>query len=95
MAITNFADTTTAHIALGQNTKEARTISQDAWKVARRKIDALRSITSLADLKGEGNKLHAMKDKPGYHSLRVNDKYRLVFKFEDGNVKDVAITDYH
>jgi proteic killer suppression protein len=95
MAIRNFKTTATADIAQGKNTKDARTIKQDAWKVARRKLDLLNGITSLADLQGEGNKLHAMKDKPGYHSLRVGDKYRIVFKFEDGHVEDVEITDYH
>jgi proteic killer suppression protein len=95
MAIKNFANTATEDIAQGTNSKAARTISQDVWKVARRKLDLLNGISSLSELQGEGNKLHAMKEKPGYHSLRVGDKYRIVFKFEDGNVKDVEITDYH
>jgi len=95
MAITGFANQATTDVAQGVNSKHSRTIDQKAWKVAQRKLDLLNSIASLNDLKGEGNKLHDMKEKPGYHSLRVNDKYRLVFKFEDGNVKDVAITDYH
>lgn len=95
MAIKNFKNTATSDIAQGKNTKDARTIEQGVWKVARRKLDLLNGISALSELQGEGNKLHALTDKPGYHSLRVGNKYRIVFKFEDGHVQDVEITDYH
>lgn len=96
MAITNFANVATEHIAQGINSKEARRIDQTVWKTARRKIDLLRGITALNQLQGEGNKLHDLnKTKPGYHAFKVNDKYRIVFKFEDGNAQDVEVTDYH
>lgn len=43
-----------------------------------------------------GNRLEALRgDLRGYHSIRVNDRWRIIFRFEDGNASDVDIVDYH
>jgi proteic killer suppression protein len=54
-------------------------------------------VTRLDDLKvPPGNRLHALgADLRGFHAVRVNDQYRIVFRFEGGDAFDVLCTDYH
>lgn len=96
MAIKTFANRTTADIAHGENTKDARRIAQRVWTAARRRLDALHAATSLNDLNLPGLRLENLKfTKPGFFSIRVNDQYRIVFRFESGEAHDVEIADYH
>ena len=57
----------------------------------------LEAAHDLRDLKSPpGNRLQALKGKQsGRYSIRINDQYRIVFGFEDGNATEVRITDYH
>jgi len=66
-------------------------------RVARRKLETLGAATSLADLKvPPGNRLEALKgERRGQHSIRINDQWRLCFRWKDGNAFDVEIGDYH
>lgn len=66
-------------------------------KVAIRKLDYLNAIIRLDDLKRPpANRLEALKGKyKGKHSIRINDQYRIVFKWHDHDVYEVEITDYH
>jgi proteic killer suppression protein len=63
----------------------------------RRKLDQIDAVTKLEDLKvPPGNRLHALSgDLRGLHAVRVNDQYRIVFRFEGGDAFDVWCTDYH
>ena len=63
----------------------------------RRQLDQIDAVTKLEDLKvPPGNRLHALRgDLRGLHAVRVNDQYRIVFRFEGGDVFDVRCTDYH
>ncbi len=66
--------------------------------VASRKLVMLANAAKLHDLLAPpNNKLEALKHKRvGQHSIRINDKYRLCFRWKrDGVVSDVEITDYH
>jgi toxin HigB-1 len=61
-----------------------------------RKLDILNAATSLNDLKSPGSQLEKLKgDLGGYWSIRVNDQYRIVFRFIDGNAMDVCCLDIH
>jgi len=64
---------------------------------ARKKLVMLDSVTEMEDLRvPPGNRLEALKgDRKGQHSIRVNDQWRICFKWKDGNSYDVEITDYH
>lgn len=57
----------------------------------------LNNAVSLADLRiPPGNRLEALRgDLEGRHSIRINDQWRIVFRFADGDAHDVAIVDYH
>jgi proteic killer suppression protein len=65
--------------------------------VARRRLDALHVPARLRDLLARpGNRLEALKrDRTGQHSLRINDRYRVCFRWHEGNACDVEIVDYH
>lgn len=66
-------------------------------KVGMRKLDYLNAALRLEDLRVlPGNRLEALKgDCIGKHSIRINDQYRIVFRFVDSDAYEVEITDYH
>ena len=56
----------------------------------------IRAATSVRDLALPGNRLEALKgDRKGQHSVRINQQWRICFRWSDGNAFDVEITDYH
>ncbi len=68
-----------------------------ATKVAARKLDMLDYAKELRDLRAPpGNRLEALKGElEGFHSIRVNDQWRIVFRWTDSGPADVDICDYH
>ena len=66
-------------------------------KVARRKLIMLDAATFLGALNSPpGNRLEALKgDLAGRHSIRINDQWRVVFRWTSAGPEDVAIIDYH
>lgn len=94
--IKSFADQTTQDIYDGADTKVARKIDKRIWPVVVRKLDILNAAVSLNDLKSPGNQLEKLKDDlAGRWSIRVNDQYRIIFRFYEGNATDVACKDFH
>jgi proteic killer suppression protein len=95
--IRTLADDTTRDIWNGVNSKAARRIPRDLWSIIQRKLDQIDSVTKLDDLKvPPGNRLHAlMGDLAGFHAIRVNDQYRIIFRFEGPDSYDVRCADYH
>lgn len=90
MAIKSFADQMTADVAAGVNTKDARRLPQRVWATAQRKLDGLDAAHVPADL--SVLQVEALtRTKPGYLSIRVNDQYRIHFRFIEGNAYDVGI----
>jgi proteic killer suppression protein len=70
---------------------------QQIERIARRKLLILNQARTLQDLKSPpGNHLEALKgNRAGQHSIRVNDQWRICFKWLDNNAFDVEIVDYH
>ena len=66
-------------------------------RVAQRKLAQLDAAATLDFLRvPPGNRLKALKgDRLGYHSIRINDQWRLCFRFESGNAYEAEIVDYH
>lgn len=95
--IRSFGDAATADVYYGRDTKAARQLPKPLWPVIRRKLDALHRARTLQDLRlPAGNRLEALKgDRTGTFSLRVNDQYRITFRFEGGHADDVTCEDYH
>lgn len=69
----------------------------DIVTAVRRKLFMLDNAGSLDDLRQPpGNRLEALKgDRSGQHSIRINDQFRLCFRWRDGGAEDVEIVDYH
>lgn len=72
-------------------------LPRNIQNIPRRKLRMLNSARQLSDLRiPPNNRLEALKgDKAGEYSIRVNDQWRICFKWTEGNVSDVIIEDYH
>jgi proteic killer suppression protein len=74
-----------------------RKLPQDVRRVALRKLVLLDAAESLEDLRRPpGNRLEKLTgDRAGQHSIRINDQWRVCFRWKDGDTEDVEIVDYH
>ena len=96
--IKSFADQATEDIFNGTNSRNARRICpRNLWRVAVRKLDLLDSAELLDDLKSPlGNRLEALSaDRRGQYSIRINQQYRICFKWKEDGPENVEIVDYH
>ncbi|MCP5142632.1 MAG: type II toxin-antitoxin system RelE/ParE family toxin [Chromatiales bacterium] len=91
--IRSFKCRDTQTLASGQSVARFSQIT----KVARRKLRQLEISSTLNDLRiPPGNRLEALKgDRTGSHSIRINDQWRICFRWSDGGADDVEIVDYH
>jgi toxin HigB-1 len=71
--------------------------SEDVAKVARRKLVQLNNAAELRDLAAPpGNRLESLKGNlAGKHSIRINDQWRIVFRWSRAGPEEVEIADYH
>jgi proteic killer suppression protein len=78
-------------------TKVTRKFPAELRRVARRKLLYLHDAATLGDLRvPPGNHLEALKgDWAGFHSLRINDQWRVTFRWSGGDAYEVYIIDYH
>jgi len=92
--IESFASDETEKIFRGQVSKK---FPKDIQRTARRKLIYLDDAEDLKDLLAPpGNRLEKLKgDKAGQHSIRINDQWRICFKWSGNKAKDVEIVDYH
>lgn len=96
--IQSFRNRGTEDVFNGVDSRTARrTCPQQAWERARRKLDQINRVPDLASLRiPPGNQLEALRgDREGQHSIRINDQYRVVFRWEKDDAHEVEITDYH
>jgi proteic killer suppression protein len=96
--IKSFKNNGTEDVFNGKNTKDARRLCpKDVWKIATRKLDQLDSVIKLDELKiPPGNMLEALKgDRNGEYSIRINNQYRICFRWSESGPDLVEITDYH
>ena len=93
--IRSFADKQTAAVFAGL---VVRGLPHQIQRRARAKLLMIEAAKVPGDLRAPpGNRLEALKggDRQGQHSIRVNDQWRICFRWSDGNAWDVEITDYH
>ena len=95
--ILSYGDEATRDVHVGIESKAARRFGAAVRAVARRKLDLIGAAADVRDLAvPPGNRLERLKgDLAGLYSMRVNDQFRIVFRFDAGNASDVRITDYH
>jgi proteic killer suppression protein len=93
LLIRDFRNKETEEVSRRQFSRKFQAIAH----VAKRKLDHLNAATSLRDLPAiPGNKLEALKGtRAGQYSIRINDQFRVCFLWEDGDAREVEITDYH
>jgi proteic killer suppression protein len=74
-----------------------KSIPNDIIKTANRKLMQIHNARSLDDLRAPpGNRLERLAgDRKGQHSIRINDQWRICFRWRDGDAYDVEIVDYH
>jgi proteic killer suppression protein len=94
--IVSFGDTATEDLFNGINSARARRFPKDVVKVALRELGTLNAAIRLDVLSAiPGNRLEALRgDLAGSHSVRVNDQWRIVFRWDNG-AHDVRLIDYH
>jgi len=95
VAILSFADEATELFFKTGRTKRVGWVNIKS--VVARKLDMVHYAAELADLKSPpGNRLEALiRDLAGYHSIRVNDQWRIVFRWTESGPTEVKVTDYH
>jgi toxin HigB-1 len=94
--IQSFGDETAADLFRERNTRAARRIPRAIWPIVRRKLKMLDVAAGLDDLAiPAGNRLELLRgDRAGRHSVRINDQYRMTFRWGHGHAYEVRIEDY-
>jgi len=95
--IINFKHKLTKNLFEDKETLDTLRLPPSLRRAARRKILYLHDAAELNDLRAPpGNRLEQLKgDLRGYFSIRVNDQWRLIFRWHEGNVTDLELIDYH
>jgi proteic killer suppression protein len=95
--IVSFGDAATKDVYDGVRSARARRVPEDVRRRVYRKLDMLNAAVTLDDLRSPpGNHLEPLRgDLSGFHSIRVNEQWRIVFRWSEGNARDVRLTDYH
>jgi toxin HigB-1 len=94
--IGSFANKLAEHLFDDLITKETRRFAGELRTQARRKLLYVHDAAELTDMKvPPGNRLEALKgDRKGLYSIRINDQWRITFRWQKGNAFDVSVEDY-
>ena len=95
--ITSFGNRLAEDLWDDKTSRAVRKFPPELRRAARRKLFYVNDVEQLKDLRAPpGNRLEALKgDWSGYHSIRINDQWRVVFRWESGQASDVRVLDYH
>lgn len=95
--IVSFGDRATEDLFHGRQSGRVRRYPAELVPSALRKLDMLNAARELHDLRSPpGNRLERLRgDLEGFHSIRINRQWRLVFRWRDAEARDVRIVDYH
>ena len=92
--IISFGDKNTEFIWIGERVKN---LPFEIQKIGRRKLRMLNNSQTIQDLRiPPSNRLEKLSGKlRDYYSIRINDQWRIIFKWNENNAENVQITDYH
>jgi proteic killer suppression protein len=95
--IVSFGDLATEAVFHGRRDARTRRIPSELLPAIRRKLDMLNAAHDFRDLRvPPGNRLEGLQgDRKGYHSIRVNDQWRLIFRWTAVGPERVSLIDYH
>jgi len=95
--IKSFGDRIAKDLYHGNASAKVRRLPPKVRTLALYKLDVLNAVVALKELRSPpGNRLEALKgDLTGFHSIRINKQWRIVFRWQGSEAFDVQITDYH
>ena len=95
--IESFGDPATEDLFHNRRTRRARSFPPEIIGTALRKLDVLDNAHRLQDLRvPPGNRLEGLKGNlRGFHSIRVNEQWRIIFRWAESSARQVTLTDYH
>ena len=95
--IASFGNKATEELYHNGWSNKTRQFPHNIVKSALRKLDMIEAAHELLDLRSPpANRLETLKGKyAGLHSIRINNQWRVVFKWDEGCAHNVTITDYH
>ena len=95
--IKSFGDKATEDLYHGNSSAKVRRIPSEVRLLALYKLDVLNAVVALKELRSPpGNRLEALKgDLIGFHSIRINKQWRIIFKWQGTEALDVRIIDCH
>ena len=95
--IRSFGDKLTEDLYHGRQNRKVLRLDRGLVRAAVRKLDMIEAAASVTDLRvPPGNRLEALRgDVIGLHSIRVNDQWRITFRWSDGGADHVQLVDYH
>ena len=94
MAVRRFKDTDTEHVFEG---RRVRRLPDDIQRPARMRVQRVVAAIALADLRlPPSQRLEVLRgDRRGQHSIRINDQWRVCFRWTEHGAMEIEITDYH
>ena len=95
--IESFGNRLAEDLYFDRRSRATRVFMPELRRIARRKLLYLHDAAALKDLRvPPGNRLKALRGRyKGIHSIRINEQWRIVFRWQNGNAFDVEIMDYH
>lgn len=95
--IESFANRLAEDLFDDRRSKAVLRFSPELIRAARRKLLYLHDVAELGDLRNPpGNRLEALKGEwKGFHTIRINVQWRIVFRWDAGNAHEVQVVDYH
>ncbi len=95
--IRDFGNQLAEDLYYDRKTKATRSFPPELRRIARRKILFLHDAAELRDLRSPpGNRLEALRgNRKGWHSIRINDQWRVVFVWKGSDAYEVEVVDYH
>lgn len=95
--IVSFGNKLAKDLVEGNISREVRAFPQELYRRARMKLAHVHEAYQLKDLTViPGNRLEKLRgDRKDYYSIRINDQWRIVFRFSETNAYEVSVEDYH
>ena len=95
--IESFGNRLAEALYFDRQSRATRQFASELRRTARRKLLYLHDASELKDLRvPPGNRLEALKGHfKGKHSIRINEQWRIVFRWQNGNAFEVEVVDYH
>lgn len=95
--IKSFGDRATKDLYHGISSAKVRRMPPEIRVLALYKLDILNAVVALKELRSPpGNRLEVLKgDLTGFHSIRINKQWRIVFRWQGSEAFEVRIVDYH